>query len=351
MATEKVWPAVEALAAVWSASPLVQYFLSEHPSNVQAAGDITEALKNMQAGTALLTEAPLATAMWEPLAMQLPIVQMTESIRTFLQKVAPLGHSVESTIAWIRSRLPLYPNIPAPQMASRGFRRSEELGKRMAWRSQLLAAGLGGYQSPPGVTSQLQLKDATCDDAARLLLEALVTSSEWVHFEELTQALSDDDLAALKASREQINVLLNPRNVDQYEDSRMERRNAFRMDRVQEVVGQLTGVPRDYADAFEQVDDLIDRAVVNVHGQLVVYGRPKTISPRRLEKDGRFVAFEYAGDTVPMTGDIIRLTDPLVPDVLVVDGFSFQFNQDEGSVSSYTAERLPASSQAFLSAD
>ena len=131
----------------------------------------------------------------------------------------------------------------------------------------------------------------------------------------------------------------------------MERRHAFRIDRVKEVVEELTGVPRQFADAFESVDDLIDHAIVNVHGQLVVYGQPKTIVPEQLEIDGRFVAFNYAGDTVPMTGDIIRLADPLVSDALVIDGQSFQFNQDEGSRFSYTAERLPASSQAFQSGE
>jgi hypothetical protein len=325
--------------------------LTEHPANEQAGGEITEALKNMQAGSGLLTEAPLATAMWEPLAEQFPLVQMTEPLRGFLRKVAPLGHAVESTVGWVRARLPLYPNIPAPQMASRGYRRSEEYGKRMAWRSQLLAAGLESYASPPGIAQQLQINAGTAGDAARSLLEALKSSDEWLNFVALAKALRDEDRAALKSSREKINVVLNPRNVDQYEDSRMERRHAFRMDRVKQVVEELSGVPREFADAFESVDDLIDRAIVNVHGQLVVYGPPKTIVPRQLELDGSFVAFNYAGDTAVTTGDLIRLADPLVSDVLMIDGQSFQFSQDEGSRMSYTAKRLPASSRAFLSAE
>jgi hypothetical protein len=347
MSTESVWPAIDELAVEWGASPLVQYFLSEHPSNEEAASEITEALKNMQAGTSLLTEAPLATAMWEPLAMQLGLVQVTEPVRNYLRKVAPLGHLVESTLGWVRARLPLYPNIPAPQMASRGFRRSEEYGKRIAWRSQLLAAGLERYPSPPAVAQQLQL-GSSADDAAHSLLEALSSSTEWVNYANLAQSLTDEDLVILKSSREKINVLLNPHNVDNYEDSRMERRHVFRMDRVKDVVAELTGIPRQFADAFEEVDNLIDRVIVNVHGQLVVYGHPKKIVPEQLELDGRFVSFNYTGEAVPTKGDLLRLEDPLVSDVVVVDGLSFQFHQDEGTLFSYTAERLPDSSHAFL---
>jgi hypothetical protein len=349
VATELVWPAVDELAAAWCVSPLVEYFLSEHPANENADSEITEALKNLQAGTGLLTEAPLVTTMWEPLAMQFPLVQMTNSVQNYLRKVAALGHLVESTVGFVRSRLPLYPKIPAPQMASRGFRRSEEYGKRIAWRSQLLAAGLESYPSPPGVTQQLQLSSSAADDAAQSLLEALRASAEWVNYKNLAESLTEEDRAVLKSSREKINVLLNPRNIDQYEDARMERRHAFRIERVKEVVEEMTGVPREFADAFESIDDLIDRAIVNVHGQLVVYGRPKTLIPEQLEMNGRFVSFNSTGDAVSSTGDLIRLEDPLVPDVLVVDGFSFQSNQDEGVLLSYTAERLPASTQAFLS--
>ena len=68
MATEDIWPAVQALAATWSGSPLVEAFLSRHPARTDSEDAVTEALRNLQAGTNALTEAPLVTMAWEQLA-------------------------------------------------------------------------------------------------------------------------------------------------------------------------------------------------------------------------------------------------------------------------------------------
>jgi hypothetical protein len=55
---------------------------------------------------------------------------------------------------------------------------------------------------------------------------------------------------------------------------------------VQSVVDELQGTLTNLANAFEAIDDLIDDALVNVHGQLVVSGPPATIDSEGLEIDG-----------------------------------------------------------------
>jgi hypothetical protein len=86
-----------------------------------------------------------------------------------------------------------------------------------------------------------------------------------------------------------------------------------------------------------------------VHGQLVVSGRPHTVVPDRLEVDGQEVSFRYLGDSAPGVGSILRLDDPLVPEVVLTDGIDFGFNQGEGSWLGYTGLRLPGSQVAFSS--
>jgi hypothetical protein len=115
------------------------------------------------------------------------------------------------------------------------------------------------------------------------------------------------------------------------------------------VVSEMQGRPRELADAFDVVDDLIDHALVNVHGQLVVSGRPHSVVPANLEVDGRDVSFRYHGDSAPGVGGILRLDDPLVPEIVLTDGMAFGSNQSEGSWLSSTGQRLPGSQSAFLS--
>ena len=83
MATDEIWPAVQALAATWSSSPLVEGFLSRHPAPPDSGAAVTEALRNLQAGTSALTEAPLVTMVWEQVAKQLPLVQLTDEVRSY----------------------------------------------------------------------------------------------------------------------------------------------------------------------------------------------------------------------------------------------------------------------------
>lgn len=348
MTTEEVWPAVEQLAKVWETSELVQKFLEQHPERTDNTGSVTEGLRNIQAGTALLTKMPLVTTMWEPLAEQLPLVQLSSDLRAYLRLVAPLGHAVESTVGWVRSRLPRYPRIPVPQFASRGFRRSEEMGERLAWRQQVLRAGLDRNPVPPGVASILAIDEKRITACSNAVAQALVSSSEWQRYSDISGALTDDDIEILDAARNRVGVLLNPKKVDEYEPSRMARRHSFRRDHVAGVVSELQGRPKELADAFDDIDTLIDQALVNVHGQLVVAGRPRIVVPANLEVEGREVSFKYQGDGAPGVGGMLWLDDPLVPEVVLTDGMGFGFNQGEGTWLTYTGQRLPGTEAAFL---
>ena len=349
MATEDIWPAVERLAAVWSGSELVQEFLARHPARTDATDSVTESLRNLQAGTWVLTQMPLVTAMWEPLAAQQPLVQLTDELRSYLRTVAPLGLAVESMVCWARSRLPLYPKIPVPQFSSRGFRRTEEFGTRLSWRQQCLASGLEIDAAPPGVANILKIGEAALQSSSQDVLEVLMSSTEWQTYSDLASTMTAADVEVLDAARRRVGVLLNPTKVNEYEDARMERRHAYRKQQVQLVVDELEGRPRELADAFDVIDDLIDHALVNVHGQLVVSGKPPIIDPADLEVEGAQVSFRFHGDNAPGVGESTRLNDVLVPGLVLIDGISFQFGQSEGGWIAYTGQRLPGSQDAFLS--
>jgi hypothetical protein len=63
--------------------------------------------------------------------------------------------------------------------------------------------------------------------ASQEVLSALVSSEEWERYASLTEALTAADLGVLSDARKRVNVLLNPKRVEEYEDSRLERRHTY----------------------------------------------------------------------------------------------------------------------------
>nr|MDT0527028.1 hypothetical protein [Streptomyces sp. DSM 41633] len=116
------------------------------------------------------------------------------------------------------------------------------------------------------------LDDNVVASSAQDVVRAFTSSAEWQSYDDLTAALTDQDRHVLDDARHRVGVLLNTRIVNEYEDARNERRNRYRRQRVAEVIADLDGRPKALADAFDAIDDLIDHALVNVHGQLVVRG-------------------------------------------------------------------------------
>ncbi|MDM4138971.1 MULTISPECIES: hypothetical protein [Mycobacterium] len=347
MSTEDVWPAVQALATTWSGSPLVRTFLARHPAHNDSDDVVTEALRNLQGGVTVLTETPLLTSNWEQVAQQVPSVQLSGEVRAYLRTIAPLGHAVESTVGWVRSRLPLYPAIPVPQFSPRGYRRSPEYSLRLPWSQQVLQANLQAEPAPPSVAVMLGLDSNEVLSTARDVVAAFTDSAEWQRYADLAAALTEQDRHVLDDARHRVGVLLNPRLVNAYEPARNERRNQYRRQRVAEVIAELNGRPKELADAFDAIDDLIDHALINIHGQLVVRGDIPLIQPTNVALDGPQASFEHEGDTPFNVGESVRLDDPLAAGAYLINGMSFNFGQLEGLKTRCTAQRLPATENAF----
>ncbi len=347
MSTEDVWPAVQALAATWSGSPLVQTFLARHPAHNDSDDVVTEALRNLQGGVTVLTETPLLTSNWEQVAQQVPSVQLNGEVRDYLRTIAPLGHLLELTVGWVRSRLPLYPAIPVPQFSPRGYRRSPEYSLRLPWSQQILQSNLQVEPAPPSVAVTLGLDSNEVLSTTRDVVAAFTDSAEWHRYADLAAALTEQDRSVLDDARHRVGVLLNPSLVNTYEPARNERRNQYRQQRVAEVIADLDGRPKELADAFDAIDDLIDRALINIHGQLVVRGDVPLIQPNNLELDGPRASFEFDGDDVFGLGESVRLDDPLAIGAYRIDSMGLSFGQFEGLKTSYSAQRLPATENAF----
>jgi hypothetical protein len=350
MSTIQVWNGVEKLASEWAKSPLVEQLTANLPANNPADRGVPEALRNLDAGTSIVSTQPLLTAMWEPLAEGLPLVQLDIPVRQFLRSVAPIGHALEVSVGWIRSRLPRYPIIPAPQLAAKGYRRCEEYGARLPWRRQMLQAGLQFQSIPPsGMGALLQLPTSDGITAATVsLAAALADTEEWRELERLSAELNEQDRLALRQAIQRINELLAPAKVNEFEPERMARRERFRVAQVDTVIQALGGRPREFADSFQGVDDLIDLVAIEVLGQIVTRGTPTELATvDDLEIDGANVRFVNSSKADLPAGSLARLPDPLVPEVVIVDSWAITSDPTTGSVISHRGRRLPGSEVAF----
>jgi len=350
MSTIQVWNSVEKLASEWTKSPLVEQLTANLPANNHAGSGVPEALRNLDAGSGIVSTQPLLTAMWEPLAEGLPLVHLDLEVRQFLRSVAPIGHALEVSVGWIRSRLPRYPLIPAPQLAARGYRRCEEYGARLSWRRQVLQAGLQFEPTPPkGMSTLLRLPTSEeINDATVALAAALAETEEWREFDRLSGELTDDDRLTLRQAVRRINELLAPDKVHEFEPERMARRERFRIDQVETVVQALAGRPKGFADSFRRVDDLIDLVAIDVLGQIATRGGPIQLDTvENLEIDGANIRFVNSSETYLPAGSLARLPDPLVPEVIIVDSWAITSDPATGSVISHRARRLTGTETAF----
>ena len=348
MSTEEVWNAVSNLADVWVGSPRVQSLVAQLPLLNNAQIGIPEALRNLDAGTSVVCRNPLSTAMWEALAEIQPMVVLDAELRTFLRSVAPIGHFLESTVGWIRSRLPLYPLIPAPQLATLGYRCHEEYGLRLRWRKQMVQAGLQSMACPPGA-SFIGLTERDVQSATTSLLLALKNTQEWSAYKDLSAQLDGEDRAALLAARRDADDRLSPAKVDSFDPVRMARRERYRIDQVAEVVQTMTGKARDFADAFGLVDDLIDLVANDVFGQTVAIGAAIAVPQiADLEVDGQSVKFTNNSETPVAPGNLVALPDPLVQDVVLIEDLYFASDPVSGMVVSFSGRPLRGSASSAL---
>jgi hypothetical protein len=114
MSRPEAWVAVEHLAGVWRQSPVIHRLLANLPDHNDSQHGVPEALRNIQAGTGIITSHPLITLAWEAMAAQMPFVKVDGQVTAFFRSVLPAGYAAEASVAWVRSHLLRFPTIPAP---------------------------------------------------------------------------------------------------------------------------------------------------------------------------------------------------------------------------------------------
>lgn len=351
MSKKELWIAVDAFSVALNKSSLIHDLVDKLPGLQHPSDEISEALIRLDGGTGMPSSRPLHNIHWENALVQLPGFRMSPGVEQFLRRSNAIGYCMEAIVSWVRSRLPMFPLIPVPQLASKASRTSEEIRFRMPWRKQCLQSGLQLRQAlSDEMLRPLQVDDlASMEAAVYGLTDALQSSDEWTTFRKLAESLTVEEKQVLKAAKTEVNRRLSQGNVDAYEPDRVIRRGELRDEVVRSVVESLDGLPREFAEAFTEIDDLIDLCVLDLPGQIVAYGlSPCLDQAQEIEIENGIVTFaEVEVAAVRRTVSLVVLKDSLLNgDVVIINSMRMSFGKS-GNRNSYSGRRLNQSSQVW----
>lgn len=346
LTNKAVWFATHKLAELWRSSDLIQRFTAQLPSNNSATNGVPEMLRNINASTGLVSSQPLIPNTWEDFAQQLPLVTLDVVGVDFLDAAQPIGFAAENQTAWLRSRLPGYPMILAPHLARGTHRTAPEVGRDLAWRREALQGGLQFDPNPRGISQLLSIGELPYNRAIHAVLNALQETKEWTEFSTYSMDLTEGSRRELAEARKRLHTLLSREAIDEYEPERMARREDYRRRQVATVVNDLSDSAREYARAFERVDELIDWVSLRVLGQFVAYGPPQFLTDaKEVERERGTIRFQ--SHTPFPQSSLVQINHPLAPDLALVTSMNFYSNERGAAVNKYSAEILAGSAGLF----
>lgn len=336
-----LWEAVAEHASAWADLPVVRRFAAQLPRNAsQRSRGLPGLLQHVTASGGMVASRPLRLGTNVPQMLSVvdggvPPVRPAV-LNQWLEDATRVEAVHRVTVAWLRSRLRGYPQLPAPQLAPGTPLTTDEFTYRLPWTREELAAGFQ-FQNPPseplealGATEQ---HAARAGEAARRLGLALAGTAHWQRLRAADAALSPGDRTELAAARKAVADASKPAVVDAHEPDLAVPRDAYRQQVVADAIGALTGPAREYADAFDAADRLVELAGSDVFGQLAVYGAVVLADVTELAAHGAgpgTVEFTVA-DTVHLDpGAVCWLDDPLFPDAVHLTGLGYSFDQAAG---------------------
>jgi len=337
MVNTHIWRVVARQAECWAALPLVQEFAQQLPRNASTrTTGVPGYLQALQASGAQIAATPLRltglVGGFSELVKSFDVSYDESDLQRWLQMASQVEIAHRETVAWLRSRMPGYPQLPAPQLAPGTPLTTAEFTYRLSWRAHERAQGLQLQDVPSSITRRLRANASQAhglSEAARALASTLRSSEEWLRLGAARSALSSADRQALRDARARVKQRLSPSMIDAHEPHRALARHEYRCTVLEEELDILTGQAREFADAFDAADELVELAASDIFGQLAVYGSPVNLG-RVAEIDlepgaTQYASFTLPGDTWLEPGCLIRIDDSLIADTMLMVGGSFSF--------------------------
>jgi hypothetical protein len=357
MEAPEMWSAIRKQAMAWRETPTLIRFKAELPRNAsQRSSGIPGLLQSAHAGAGALFANPmrLATALGAVVG-QMPGLEERDRQENaaWLDSASRVEQAHRLTIAWIRSRLPGYPSLVAPQLAPNTPLTTTELTPCLVWEPQERKLGLHLQNPPRQIADAL---NATEDqrrnvDAAARALGVLVSQTQ--QFRRLGAAnarLEAESRRSLRGCYEQVRDRLASDQMNAFEPHNALRRASFRSAVVSEEIQALTGLAAEYSEAFTSANSLIDFMMSDVFGQLVCYP-VGTITCADLEiLPAQVTHIEFTSTDsgeYPDPGMVVWLDDALVEDAVRIEDVTLSWASTGQSTLRLTASVLAGTALAW----
>lgn len=333
-----VWKAVRDLAQTWTRTKTVSRMTAQLPDNAPDqrgtdAATVASLLQGLRAGYGGLFNRPLFLGTVIPFLLEQPfgtppgprVSDTTYSQWLDAARATEQAHRM--TIAWLRSRLPGYPILRAPQLARGTNHTTEYFTTNITWTRDELRAGLQFKGAPPAIPQLLQAtneQSQTLYSQAQQLATALQQTPEWEAFTTAQRQLTPTDKEALQNTKNQIARRIADTD---HEPGNLYDEDIRRRHHTQLAISDLPDISRTYVHAFDTINALIERTSGDVFGQLVAHGDPTTITSTKIDihRPGTIhLVVDNSWDHHP--GNLLRIDDPLFPDTLEVIGASDTFD-------------------------
>lgn len=362
-----LWAAVFSLAAAWAGTPVVRRFAPNLPRNAaQRASGVPGRLQEMEAGGAGISARPLRLTQTVRLMSRMPpspISQGPPDTREWAQWLAVAAAAEtahRAMIAWLRSRMPRYPDLPAPHLAPGAPLRADESGYELLWTRDEPLAGLQFQNPPPRIAQLLQAgpnEQRQIVNGTQALGAALEGTEEWQRMGAAADSLTGPARAQLRQAKKTLQQRLGPAEIGRY-SQQAHARSEYRGTVLDEVLAALSGPAEEYARSFDAANRLLETAASDVFSQLATYGRPTTagrpgdIDLRRGAR-GLLVSFTRPADDGNGTrfhlemGQLVWLDDALVRDCVQITSSEFSFGLVAGERERCTGTVLPGTGEAW----
>lgn len=343
MSTIELWTAVADLVQSWVKSPHVIGIREELWKDL----DSSEALRPLQ--IMALREPQNIRSM--PLAVYKAFphmgIDLTPRDKQFMAHSASVEKAIVFLMWAVRSKLPGFPMIAAPQLAERS--RLTMHNFTPPWTRETMRSGLQYRDLSPSIQQSIGI-----DSSATLsrLLAGFSTVPSWHEFkaahDHLTPELRSDLLAARRLITERAIEENDTTEIDSGDPwMRIKRARAS----ADAIIAELAPDALAYAGAFDLINDEIDLVIANVVTSSIAFGPPGNLAGVRelnmLATQPLKVTFQLEGVASAHTGRIYWTDDSLVPDAVYVDGSRYADDQIHGSRFGFDATVLVGSNAAW----
>jgi hypothetical protein len=343
MSTPELWTAVRDLVECWVKSPRVKGIRAELWKDL----DSSEALRPLQ----MLALRQPQDIRRMPLALYKAFphlgIELTARDRQYMAQSEALERAIV-TLTWgIRSKLPGFPLIPAPQLADHS--RLTMHSFTPPWTRRAMQAGFQYQNLAPSIAAAIGVDTA---DPMAQLIAAFRTLPSWGAFEAAQDCLTPTVRSELIVARR----LITERATQEQETIEVDSDDPYtRLKRARaaadEVIANLEQQSLTYAKAFDRVNDEIDLTITNVIVSWLAFGPPEMLAGvvglMMHATQPLTITFQCEGTDFAHIGRIYWTDDSLLTDAVFVDGSHFADNQVHGSSFEFDATVLVGSETAW----